>query len=571
MAELQQPYTDGISLLFGDINLNAATLTGPRYTKEDLLDIGRSTHHVRNQVDHTGAPSPSGVPNPPYFSLPAPPPHTTPTIQSGAASDPTVVNAEVNGVVGVGNAEENGGVPAELKKKKKKKSSGINKKLKVNPTGFEEFYADPPTTPEDYQIESDLYDPDLDFHRRIETCIQRYRARRKLDSVRGNIFSKYLIIGGIEATGKSFTGGALDKETLESATAEEIAAVQATDFVRSGVKNEKYYDPNEAEKWVVDFEGIAKGFFSRIVPNRIGADTHEEIKLAAAVIRNFLNYVLQHNVCPEYIEDVMAARRICDLAEKDLIAINSFRTELPGDFNIAASTVCGGFYQSVFVATQAWQDDEPQNAHAAANIGFSGAQATRIFNSALAFKGSDKLFKKAEREGIYIIKTETKAYEIVEIERASAKFVSEVATIKDHDDVAGTIKPLGTIKVKVWEGPGLDPEDMSDDEEHEAKEEPQVDSFWLEDDIIRLMSPGLKLELVVRELNIGIKFFDRILGLYCSFHTYLENEKLNGWKEPVLNDRAPPTEDDPDAEERAEHATMDREFKETEKTFGNGE
>ena len=96
--------------------------------------------------------------------------------------------------------------------------------------------------------------------RRIETCIQRYRSRRKLDSVRGNIFSKYLILGGIEATNKAFTGGALDKETLATATAEEIAAVQATDFVRTGTKNAKYYDPTEEDKWVVDFEGIVKGF-----------------------------------------------------------------------------------------------------------------------------------------------------------------------------------------------------------------------------------------------------------------------------------------------------------------------
>lgn len=36
-------------------------------------------------------------------------------------------------------------------KKKKKKSSG--KKKKPNPTGFEEFYADPPITPEDHKEE----------------------------------------------------------------------------------------------------------------------------------------------------------------------------------------------------------------------------------------------------------------------------------------------------------------------------------------------------------------------------------------------------------------------------------
>jgi len=54
-----------------------------------------------------------------------------------------------------------------------------------------------------------------------------------------------------------FTGG-LDKETLENSTAAEIAAIQATDFVQTGTKNAKFYDGSE--NWVVDFEGIAKGF-----------------------------------------------------------------------------------------------------------------------------------------------------------------------------------------------------------------------------------------------------------------------------------------------------------------------
>ena len=104
---------------------------------------------------------------------------------------------------------------------------------------------------------------------RIQTCIQRYRARRNLDSTRANILTKYFMLGGIESTKKAFTGG-LDKETLESATAEEIAAIQATDMVGTGSKNAKYYDPNDSENWVVDFEGVAKGFlyvFSMIILN----------------------------------------------------------------------------------------------------------------------------------------------------------------------------------------------------------------------------------------------------------------------------------------------------------------
>lgn len=68
------------------------------------------------------------------------------------------------------------------------------------------------------------------------------------------------MLGGVEAsTTKQFTGG-LDKETLQNSTAQEIAAIQATDFIRAGNMNAKYFDPSDPENWVVDFEGVAKGF-----------------------------------------------------------------------------------------------------------------------------------------------------------------------------------------------------------------------------------------------------------------------------------------------------------------------
>jgi hypothetical protein len=64
-------------------------------------------------------------------------------------------------------------------------------------------------------------------------------------------------LGGIESGAKAFNGG-LDTETLENSTAAEIAAIRATDFIRTG--SSKYYDPENDEDWVVDWEGVAKGF-----------------------------------------------------------------------------------------------------------------------------------------------------------------------------------------------------------------------------------------------------------------------------------------------------------------------
>jgi hypothetical protein len=65
------------------------------------------------------------------------------------------------------------------------------------------------------------------------------------------------MLGGIESTTKAFTGG-LDKEALDNSTTDEIRAISAKDYVSFG--NKKYYDPNESEHWVVDFEGVASGF-----------------------------------------------------------------------------------------------------------------------------------------------------------------------------------------------------------------------------------------------------------------------------------------------------------------------
>jgi len=144
-------------------------------------------------------------------------------------------------------------------KKKKKKSSGKNKKPPV--TGFEEYYCDPPITPQEYSEElNDIYHHSRSFVERIELCIQRYRARRKLDSTRSNYFTKYLALGGIETGLKAF-GGGLDKDTIENSNAAEIAQIQAVDYIsRSGTKYSKYYDPANAEDWAVDFPGVVKGF-----------------------------------------------------------------------------------------------------------------------------------------------------------------------------------------------------------------------------------------------------------------------------------------------------------------------
>ncbi|KAA8571115.1 hypothetical protein EYC84_000464 [Monilinia fructicola] len=408
------------------------------------------------------------------------------------------------------------------------------------PTGFEEFYADPPLTPDEYDEERDIYDEGrpLDEH-----GIQRYRARRKLDSVRSNILTKYFALGGIEAGTKTFNGG-LDKETLENSTAAEIAAIQATDFVRSS--NAKYYDPSDTENWVVDWEGIVRGFLSYSAIKILG-DGEEEIQMYCAVLRNFLNYVLTHEVCREYTKDIMAARKLCDVAEEEYRSIRHLRQKFPGDFNIAASTLFGKTHKLHMEVNSAWGSVEDASDQWFTNIPMLSLPVCQfVFGGIVALIGDTSHFEQAKKGDTHVVKTETRFLEVTDVLRASADIVEEFSHIKDPRGL-GALKPIGKLACKHWDGPGYNYEDTTDDGNEVIDD--SVEEFWLEDNILKHCYPGLKLEVRVQDLNIGVKFFDQVIDIFPSFHLYLPNEKMVGWKEPVPNERPPPTEDDPTAEE----------------------
>ena len=93
------------------------------------------------------------------------------------------------------------------------------------------------------------------FSERIETAIQRYKAKRNLDSEKKDVFDKYMSFGGIDTGPKMFSGG-LDAKMLDEHDAKEIRDITATDFVGSDKANVG----KDSSVWTVDFEGIVKGF-----------------------------------------------------------------------------------------------------------------------------------------------------------------------------------------------------------------------------------------------------------------------------------------------------------------------
>lgn len=93
------------------------------------------------------------------------------------------------------------------------------------------------------------------FSERIETAIQRYKAKRNFDSEKKDVFDKYMSFGGIDTGPKMFTGG-LDANMLDEHDAKEIRDITATNFVGSDKAN----IGKDSSIWTVDFEGVVKGF-----------------------------------------------------------------------------------------------------------------------------------------------------------------------------------------------------------------------------------------------------------------------------------------------------------------------
>lgn len=249
-----------------------------------------------------------------------------------------------------------------------------------------------------------------------------------------------------------------------------------------------------------------------------------------SVIKNFLNYVLAHEVCTEYTKQVMAARRVCDVAEREYMSIRQLQQIFPGDFNIAASTLFGNTYKLYYEAHAAWVNVEDDTDKWLTNLPLLKLPVCQfVFGGIVAFIGNKSHFEKANKGDTHVVKTETRFFEVAAVQRASADIVEEFSRVKDPRGL-GCLKPIGKILCKYWEGPGYNYEDGTDDEEDSVDD--SIEGFWLEDEILQHCYPGLKLEVDVHELNIGVKYFDRVVDIFPSFHLYLPNEKMMGWKEP---------------------------------------
>ena len=361
------------------------------------------------------------------------------------------------------------------------------------------------------------------------TAIRRFERNRKLDSEKLDIFYKYLSYGGIDVGPNSFQGG-YTNEDLVDMDADQVSATLA----QTSLGSDKDNVGRDSSVWAIDFAGVMAGFLSRRSPNNFAMDTREQVHLITRVLTNFLNYLLHHDVCPEYKDDILAARGLCEAAARELWLCVEAQRSLPGSFNIACSTLFGGTYRKMYDGATSWMPEAPG---VAAFVGMTEEVAHEICKFAVAAAADDVTYAEwyalAMRGELKVIDVKVAAgFEITEIDQDDTIREFYKAHTKDYT-------PVGKVRAKPWKNPCAPPEDLTAEEREalssgdaEKHEPPEMYQFFIEESILPNLFVGMKLEATIHKLNCDVWFFDDFVAAYCSFDTYLCNEMMVGWKEP---------------------------------------
>lgn len=359
-----------------------------------------------------------------------------------------------------------------------------------------------------------------------------------MDPQRRDIFYKYLAYGGVDV-GPNMFQGAVDTEGLDKDSVS-IALTQTS------ISREKYYVGTPAAKFAVDFPGCVRAFLSRRAMFIYGFETRPQVELVTTTLEKWMNYLLHHNVCPEYSDDIRKARTIVQTAAEELYSIGQVSNWLPGDFNVAASTLFGGTYSTRYDGMSSWDPDDVEEP-SLSFIGFTKEVAHQIFGLAIATVGTEKQY-----EDFVDGPSKNREYEVVAVKERAGFEVTDIVAVTEanlafYKQTTKEYRPVGIIHARPWfnkASAGLQDLTLSERAEQDrAKADPltspswtstEVYTFFIEGSIQQFIFVGMKLEATIHKLRCGIWFMDDFIQAFCSFDIWLCNELMVGWKEPRI-------------------------------------
>ncbi|RDW62902.1 uncharacterized protein DSM5745_10013 [Aspergillus mulundensis] len=394
-------------------------------------------------------------------------------------------------------------------KKKRKSRRPKSKRGKSKPTGFEEYYVDAPMTVEEYETEQSLYNV------RVEDALLRFNKNRRIESDRLDVFYKYLSYGGIDVSPKMFAG--TDDRGLKELDNEQILYARGLTAI----------DKDRANL-TIDFNIVVKGYLTSYFPFYFNPYNEDMIKLATVTIRSFLSYLLYHDVCPEYKENIEEARKSCDIATKELWKNQQLTASGPGDFNTACSILFGGFEHELYVENSQWKDPEDGKCQ------MTKAVAQKVLRFGLTVAGSDDLASSFQQMLTGGTLAASKMEDIHGFEVTEVHLLDEEGW-KFYQDKAPDLNPVGILFGRTYYDTSEPEFDLSPKEREErAKNDrplPEL-TFFLEESLLAHCYPGMKIITTVWEMNCGFHYFEDIIKGYSSIYTPLVNELMIGWKKP---------------------------------------
>jgi hypothetical protein len=392
---------------------------------------------------------------------------------------------------------------------------------------MEEFFADAPLTPEQHEEDQTLYDHDFPFIDRILTAIQRFERTRKLSPERRDIFYKYLAYGGIDISPNMFQSvSSLDAKAL-SKTELAVAMSQVS------IGTDKHNINSPDAQYAVDFLACMKSFLSRGVRRHFDLSTPEKIKEITTTLERFCDYLLLHDVCPEYAVELVTTRNFCrQQALTELTSLAAIRTRLPGDFNIACSTFFKSQF-SIYDGKTSWTIDGEQTF-----VGFDDTLTKQIIHTAISAFAPAHIFNAYGEDGDYnglkeVEKRENVGFEITRIIKA------DKSCLELYRQMAPELRPVGLVYAKAWNDPDGAPEDLTEEERQALSSSPPSNHarkdeylFWLEQVILNDLQVGTKFVATVHRLNCGAWYFDGLIDVWPTFDTWLCNDLMQGYQKP---------------------------------------
>ncbi|KAF2744241.1 hypothetical protein M011DRAFT_409002 [Sporormia fimetaria CBS 119925] len=393
------------------------------------------------------------------------------------------------------------------------------------PTGFEDSYVEGPLTPAEAADELAMYDPEKALVERLEIAIQRFKQKRRMHEMYSKVFNKWMKFGGVENEPRMF--GGLSKQDLKEMSAEEIARATAIHQIP--------WDREDTTKWTLDFVGVAEAFLASYYPNHFGHN-ESEVKTACQVLRSFYNYLLFHSVCDEHRDRILAARALCDKAEKELPKSHRVGIALPGSFNVAASVVFGGTAAAFADHSTGWATEGEGSTEVPDNA--NTAEATLLFQSAMELYGTDEqrvAVVDLDPATLGTVKSIVTGLEVVAIELATEEQRTrheqmQSAKFLDKDK----FEPLGKLICKPWATPDFKEYDLPASTGPNKDVPEMTYTFWIEESILEDCFIGLKLDAKVLTVPGGMHVLDEVKETFVSFYKILPNEMWEAKKVPKL-------------------------------------